>query len=216
MPYRQAWALQEAARQEVADGAEERVLLVEHPPVITFGRRPGVERNMIATADQLAAMGVEVVPSDRGGDITFHGPGQLLAYPVIRLADHALSVSGYVHRVEKIVIATLADFGVAAKADPAAVGVWVRDAEAEAKICAIGIRIRRGVSMHGLALNVATDLRYFNLIVPCGLTGRAVTSLSKLMGDAAPGMEIVKAALVRRMTEGFAGKLDDSALTQQI
>ncbi len=199
MRYRDAWTLQEQLHAQVVQGAPERLLLVEHPPVITFGRRPGVQRNLIASDEQLAQLGVEVVPSDRGGDITFHGPGQIVAYPIVRLADHHLSVSGYVHRLEDAVVATLADFGLKTRKDPAAVGVWVQDGEQLAKVCAIGVRIRQGVSLHGLALNVETDLRFFNLIVPCGLVGRPVTSLRKLLNDATPPISAVKQSLLRHL-----------------
>jgi lipoyl(octanoyl) transferase len=204
MKYRDAWALQEQAHADVLAGAEERVLLVEHPPVITFGRRAGVERNLLATGEQLASLGVEVVQSDRGGDITFHGPGQLVAYPIVRLSDHGLSVGGFVHGLEDAVSRTLARFGVTAGKDACAVGVWADDGGTPAKVCAIGVRIRRGVSLHGLALNVTTDLSYFNLIVPCGLECRPVTSLQKLQGDAAPDIAAVKAALVEELTLTFA------------
>jgi len=126
MPYRDAWAIQEAAHEEVVAGGDERIILVEHPPVITYGRRPGVDKNLLASADQLATLGVEIVQSDRGGDITFHGPGQLVVYPIIRLADHKLSVSGYVHTLESIIIQALKKFGVPANTDAAAVGVWTQ------------------------------------------------------------------------------------------
>ena len=205
MRYRDAWAVQEEAHADVMAGGEERVLLVEHPPVITFGRRAGVERNLLASDEQLAKLGVEVVQSDRGGDITFHGPGQLVAYPIVRLNDHALSVGGYVHWLEDAVVRTLAKSGVTAGKDKCAVGVWTDDGGTSAKLCAIGVRIRRGVSLHGLALNVMTDLSYFNLIVPCGLQCRAVTSLAKLLGERAPTMGEVKETLVgelRRMVRG--------------
>src|SRR3954468_24742830 len=183
MPYRDAWALQEAAHSEVLAGGEERVLLVEHPPVITFGRRPGIERNLIATDEQLGAAGVEVVQSDRGGDITFHGPGQIVAYPIVRLNDPALSVGGDLRRLEEAAIAALRELGVAAQKDACAIGVWVPDASGRlVKICALGVRIRRGVSIHGIALNVETNLDYFKLIVPCGLTDRSVTSLRRVLG----------------------------------
>src|SRR5579859_212103 len=122
MPYREAWARQERAHEEVLAGADETIFFVEHPPVITFGRRPGQERNLLATEEQLRAAGVELVQSDRGGDVTLHAPGQLVAYPIIRLADHRLSVSGYVHRLEEAVIATLATLGIAAGTDPGAIG----------------------------------------------------------------------------------------------
>src|SRR4051794_38055903 len=200
IPYRDAWKIQEEIHAQVADGGEETLLLLEHTPVITFGRRVAdAQKNLLTSANMLAQMGVEVVESDRGGDVTFHGPGQLVAYPIIRLNDHKLSVGGYVRMLEQIVIGTLADLGVTAQKDACAVGVWTGDGGKLAKICAIGVRIRRGVTMHGLALNVTTDLSYFNLIIPCGLTGRAVTSLQRLLGERTPAMEVVKSALVGRM-----------------
>lgn len=203
MLYRQAWALQERAHAEVLEGGEERILLVEHPPVITFGRRPGLERNIVAAPDVLERGGVEVVPSDRGGDVTFHGPGQLVVYPIIRLNDHRLSVGGYVRALERGVIAALASFGVAAQKDACAVGVWAEDPPGSgilAKVCAIGVRVRRGVTLHGLALNVTTDLGYFDLIIPCGLVGRPVTSVAKVLGANAPEMAELKRVVAESVT----------------
>jgi len=202
MAYRPAWDYQAQVHERVMAGEEECVLFVEHEPVITFGRRPGVARNLLASAEQLAKLGVEVVESDRGGDITFHGPGQIVVYPIIRLADHKLSISGYVHRLEAIAIDALKQIGIAdVVVDPQAPGIWVPDDGKLAKVCAVGVRIRRGVSMHGIALNVATDLRYFDLIVPCGLIGRPVTSLQKLLGEKAPSLhemrEHLQAAFLR-------------------
>lgn len=205
MPYRDAWRRQEEAHAAVLDGAEERLLLVEHPPVITFGRRPGLAKNIIASEDQLTQLGVEVVESDRGGDVTFHGPGQLVAYPILRLIDHRLSVGAYVHRLEDGVIATLKQWGIMATKDPSAVGIWVEHEGALKKICALGVRIRRGVSMHGIALNVTTDLRYFNLIIPCGLVGKPVTSLTDIMGEACPALDEVKRVLVAAIAQTFVG-----------
>jgi lipoyl(octanoyl) transferase len=199
MPYREAWAVQEAAHSDVLAGGEERLLLVEHPPVITFGRCGPVPRNVVAPEEQLARMGVEVVQSDRGGDVTFHGPGQVVAYPIVRLIDHALSVGGYVRALEDAVIRALSTFGVEARREQGAVGIWVGDA----KICAIGVRIRRGVSLHGLALNVTTDLRYFNLIVPCGLVGRPVTSLANVLNGSSPPAQQVKDELARQLRNAF-------------
>jgi len=205
MSYRDAWARQEAVHEQVLAGAEECVLLVEHPPVITLGRRPGVDKNLLASREYLAQIGVEVVQSDRGGDITFHGLGQIVAYPIVRLNDHVLSVGGYVHTLEQIAIDTLADFGIGAQQDSCAVGVWADDGSGTlAKLCAIGVRIRRGVSLHGLALNVTTDLNYFNLIVPCGLACRPVTSMRKLLGENAPPIDAVRAALARHMLSTFS------------
>jgi lipoyl(octanoyl) transferase len=204
LSYRDAWALQEEIHAEVLAGGAERILLVEHPPVITFGRRPGGERNLLASSEHLAARGVEIVQSDRGGDITFHGPGQLVAYPIIRLATHHLTVGGYVHSLEDAVIELLGEFGIAGQKDPAAVGVWTDKQNGElAKICAIGVRIRRGVTLHGLALNVSTDLSFFNLIVPCGLQSRPVTSLDELLGGRSPTMQDVKLAMIRHLIDAL-------------
>ena len=208
MRYREAWALQERVHAEVVEGAEERILLVEHPPVITFGRRPGVERNVVAPPEVLESRGAEVVPSDRGGDVTFHGPGQLVAYPVVRLNDHRLSVGGYVRALERAVVEAVARFGVPARKDDCAVGAWTEDPPGSgtlAKLCAIGVRVRRGVTLHGLALNVTTDLSYFDLIIPCGLVGRPVTSLQKLLGERVPEMGDVKRALVDALLAKLVG-----------
>jgi lipoate-protein ligase B len=209
VPYREVWREQERVHEEVVAGGPERLLLVEHPPVITFGRRAGVDRHLLASDEQLARLGVEVVQSDRGGDITFHGPGQVVAYPIVRLNDHALSVGGYVRMLERAAIAALGELGIAARRDECAVGVWADDGSGTgtlAKVCAIGVRIRRGVSLHGLALNVSTDLDYFNLIVPCGLHCRAVTSVQKLLGDAAPDIETVKRVLAAQLTSLLAAR----------
>jgi len=204
MHYRDAWAAQEAAHERVAAGGEETLLLVEHPPVITFGRRPGGERNLLTPEPQLATMGVELVQSDRGGDVTFHGPGQIVAYPIVRIADHGLSVSGYVHALERVVIDTLAQFGIRGQLDASAIGVWVEFGGRLAKICALGVRIRRGVSLHGIALNVDTDLRYFNLIVPCGLAERPVTSVRQILGEIGPTIVDVRRALIANFQRTFS------------
>jgi lipoyl(octanoyl) transferase len=207
MPYRDAWREQERVHEDVVAGGPERLLLVEHPPVITFGRRAGVERNLLASDEQLAKLGVEVVQSDRGGDITFHGPGQVVAYPILRLNDHGLSVGGYVRRLERAAIDALGEIGIEGRKDDCAVGVWVDDGTGThtlAKVCAIGVRIRRGVSLHGLALNVDTDLSYFGLIVPCGLHCRPVTSVRKILGNAAPDVDAVKRVLGRRLVSSLA------------
>ncbi len=205
MPYRQAWAHQEHVHAEVVDGAEERIILVEHPPVITCGRRPDTAKNLLASPEQLKMRDVEFVESDRGGDITFHGPGQLVVYPVVRLIDRGLSVGAYVRLLEQAVIDGLREFGVQAKKDACAVGVWVDNgSNALAKVGAVGVRVRRGVTMHGVALNVTTDLNYFDLIIPCGLERRAVTSLEKLLGSNTPTMEQVKSAVSRRLLGALA------------
>jgi lipoyl(octanoyl) transferase len=206
LEYRAAWKLQEEAHAAVLAGGEEQLFFVEHPPVITLGRRPGLSKHILASSADLTRRGIEVIESDRGGDITFHGPGQLVAYPIVRLVDHQLSVSGYVHWLERIVIQTLNDFGIEAFVDPKAVGVWTRSpgctSGAPTKIAAIGVRIRRGVTLHGLSLNVTTDLSFFNLIIPCGLENRQVTSMVQLLPDPL-SMVQVKEKLKQRIIESF-------------
>ena len=201
--YREAWALQEQAHLRVLDGGQETLFVLEHPPVVTLGRRAGVSRHLVASEQQLAQLGVQLVQTDRGGDITFHGPGQLVGYPIVRLIDHGLSVGGYVHTLERVVIECLKTWGIDAQTDPSAVGVWVGHGGQQKKICALGVRIRRGISLHGIALNVTTDLRYFNLMVPCGLQGKGVTSLQELLGERCPAMAEVKQVFARHMERTF-------------
>jgi lipoyl(octanoyl) transferase len=204
LEYREAWAVQEQAHDEVAAGGEAQLLLVEHPPVITFGRRPGGEKHLLASRDRLMELGVEVVESDRGGEVTFHGPGQIVAYPIVRLIDHGLSVGAYVRRLEDVVIKALREFGIAGQKDESAIGVWVADGDTLAKICALGVRVRKGITLHGIALNVETDLSFFELIVPCGLASRPVTSIRKILGSGAPKLQEVRQVIAREMQLAFA------------
>jgi lipoyl(octanoyl) transferase len=157
-----------------------RVLFVEHDPVITISNRAGASNHLIATPEALAALGVTIERTDRGGDITYHGPGQLVVYPILDLNLLNLGLHAYMRLLEAAVIDTCAAFGIEARRDASATGVWIGDPGA--KICAMGVRVRRWVSLHGLALNVATDLSHFDLIVPCGLVGRPVTSLERELG----------------------------------
>ena len=205
LPYRDAWARQEAAHADVVAGGPERILLVEHPPTVTLGRRADDSRRHLCVAEgELKRRGVDLVESDRGGDVTYHGPGQLVAYPIVRLADHGLSVGGYVRLLQEAVVACVGRFGVAARLDPGCVGVWAdRPDGATAKLCAFGVRVKRGVTLHGLALNVETDLRPFGLIVPCGIEGRTVTSLHQLLGRHAPSFAAVRAVLSRCLTDAL-------------
>jgi lipoate-protein ligase B len=206
--YRDAWNIQEQAHQSVLEGGDEQLLLLEHSPVITFGRRAETQgrKNLVATEQALARLGVELVQSDRGGDITFHGPGQLVAYPIVRLSAHRLSVGAYVRTLLEAVRSTLHQCRIESQVDRDAIGVWTRspDSPELAKICALGVRIRRGVSLHGVALNVTTDLSYFNLIVPCGLAGRAVTSVQNLLGANTPPMPEMKQLLAAEIQNALA------------
>ena len=178
VPYRPTWELQNELadrrrRREIGD----QLLLLEHDPVYTIGRG-GDEGNLLATPERLRALGVELVRIDRGGDITFHGPGQLVAYPIVELAD-PLDLRRYVRALEAAVIGAAAAFGVSADRREGLPGVWV---DGERKLAAVGVRVRRGVTTHGLALNVSTDLSWFAEMVPCGILDCQVTSLERETG----------------------------------
>ncbi|HVZ93606.1 MAG TPA: lipoyl(octanoyl) transferase LipB, partial [Phycisphaerales bacterium] len=163
------------------------------------------------TDEQLARTGVTVAETDRGGDITYHGPGQLVVYPILDLNALNLNLHGYMRMLERIVIDVCAGFGVKTRCERGATGVWTGEPGADeggAKIAALGVRVRRWVTMHGLALNVTTNLDHFGLIVPCGLHGRAVTSLERELGARCPTIAQVKDA----MREGFVGAANASNL----
>lgn len=186
------------------------LLLVEHPPVITVSNRPSAQDHLVATPVALARNAVAVVQTDRGGDITYHGPGQLVAYPILDLNRLHLRLHDYMRLLEEIVIQTCAEYGVLGHRDPTATGVWVGPPPGS-KICAMGVRVKQWVSMHGLALNVSTNLAHFDLIVPCGLAGRAVTSLQQQLGAACPSMSSVKHALTHRFVEAVEQRLSVQA-----
>lgn len=184
-----------AARDGLPGPIVAHLLLVEHdPPVITVTRRPGAADHLLATREVLRAEGIDVAETDRGGDVTYHGPGQLVAYPIVDLNRLNLGLVDYLRMLEDIVIEVCIGFGLPARRDPGATGVWVGEGGG-AKVCAMGVRVRRWVTTHGLALNVRTNLEHFDLIVPCGLAGRTVTSLARELGDACPAMPVVKASL---------------------
>jgi len=186
------------------------LLLVEHEPVITISRRPGAGKHLLATPAQLEHAGVIVAETDRGGDVTYHGPGQLVVYPILDLNLLNLGLHDYMRLLETAVIAACAGFGLAARRDPPATGVWVERDGATAKVAAMGVRVRRWVSMHGLALNVTTNLAHFDLIVPCGLAGRTVTSLERELGAACPPMERVKEVVTHELRTGVAAAFESA------
>src|SRR5467141_589352 len=180
--YAEAYALQKrvvAARK--ADAIEDALLLCEHPPVITLGRS-GKQENLLASEHVLRQKGVEFQPSDRGGDITYHGPGQIVGYPILNLGAIRRDVLWYVRMLEEAMIRATAEFGITAERVAGKTGIWVRAGSTEEKLAAIGVRISRWVTSHGFAYNVSTDLRNFDLIVPCGIADRKATSLEKLLG----------------------------------
>jgi lipoyl(octanoyl) transferase len=155
------------------------LLLVEHPHVYTLGRNARQE-HVLATRDQLEALGVEVFDTDRGGDVTYHGPGQLVGYPVLDLSEHRRDLAWYMRSLEEVLVGVAQEFGVQAGRQRGAAGVWVQNE----KLAAMGVHVSRWITSHGFALNVNTDLSYFAGIVPCGLRDKGVTSLEKLLGRA--------------------------------
>ncbi|MEO1513173.1 MAG: lipoyl(octanoyl) transferase LipB, partial [Planctomycetota bacterium] len=190
------------AGREAAGAPAGRLLVVEHDPVITVTRRPGVDRHVLATEEALARAGVGLEPTDRGGDVTYHGPGQLVVYPIVDLKRLGLRVHEYMRTLEAAVIETLGAFGLEGRRDADATGVWLRMRSGElAKVCAMGVRLRRWVTMHGLALNVRPELSHFGLIVPCGLVGRPVTSMHAELGDRCPSMAEVGRALTAALSD---------------
>jgi lipoyl(octanoyl) transferase len=188
MAYDEALALQ---RQLVEDRRAGRVddllLFVEHPHVLTLGvRGDGGRSHILAAPERLADLGVEVRETGRGGDITYHGPGQIVGYPIVDLKPDRCDVHRYVRDLEEVMIRTLGEYGVAGARVEGLTGVWV----GREKLAAIGVRISRWITSHGFAFNLATDLDYFNLIVPCGIADRGVTSLERLLGRPVDRVEV--------------------------
>lgn len=201
--YREVWELQkrvqeEAKQQKMRDEVtSNRLFFVEHPPVYTLGKS-GKTANMLMDAVQLRTKHVEFIKVDRGGDVTFHGPGQLVVYPVIDLENFGMGVKEYVYALEEVVIGTLKKYGLSGERVNGATGVWLGAGTlSERKICAIGVKCSRYITMHGLALNVNTDLDYFRYIHPCGFVDKGVTSLEKEL-ERRVGMEEVKAEVLRQ------------------
>lgn len=231
--YGPALELQREINQAVIDGHQPpTLLLVEHEPVISLTRRPSVRKHLLANEEKLAQLGIATHETDRGGDITYHGPGQLVVYPVLKLGDLGLNLSSYMRLLEQAVIDTIARWGIQGHNECGATGVWVGpspeacglwlEGESDktpdsttpnpqpptpnpltAKLCAMGVRIRKNTTMHGLALNVAPDMNHFELIVPCGLEGRPVTSMQQLLGEDCPTMQEVKVALTQTLLDAL-------------
>jgi len=202
MEYAAAWAL-----QKTVVGAKRRgdfpdtLLLVEHPPVYTIGRRGG-EQHLLVPRARLEAEGVAVHAVERGGDITFHGPGQLVGYPILNLKNFRPDVNVYLRQLEEVLIGTLGCFGIAAGRQPGLTGVWAGDA----KLAAIGVSAHGWITMHGFALNLTTDLSYFDRIVPCGIRGQRVGSMAQWLGDAVSWAAVTD-ALVDCFGRRFAAEM---------
>lgn len=182
-------------------------MLLEHTPVITIGRTPDARAHLLATPEMLQSEQIEVVTTNRGGDITYHGPGQLVAYYIVALDTR--DVHGFVHALEQSVIALLARYGIPASARPEYPGVWIQ----EQKICALGIYVHKWVTMHGIALNVAPQLEHFRFIVPCGIVGKGVTSMQQIYRDQHRdydlAMESVKRAYLDQVAATFHVTITD-------
>ena len=186
VPYQQALDLQRTLVEERKAGRiPDTLLLLEHPHVLTLGVRHGGGReHILATPEHLHSLGVEVVEAGRGGDVTYHGPGQIVGYPILDLRPDRQDVHRYVRDLEEVLIRLCADFGIAAERIEGLTGAWAPTTRGLEKVAAIGVRISRWITSHGFALNVTTDLDFFKLIVPCGIADRGVTSLEALTGAA--------------------------------
>jgi lipoyl(octanoyl) transferase len=200
--YADAWAMQQSLEAQRKAGAiGDQLLLLEHPHVLTLGRN-GHAANVLVSRDRMAELGIQFFENNRGGDVTYHGPGQIVGYPIVDLRDWKRDVVAYVRNVEESIIRVLARYGIEGVRDPGATGVWVpRPDGPMAKVCAIGVHLSRWVTTHGFALNWTTDLRYFGYIVPCGLT-RPVTSMEQL------GVRASREELHRAIVEEFARVFD--------
>lgn len=204
MPYQVTWDLQDQmVRERSQPNALDRLLLVQHPHVYTLGTG-GHDENLLFSEAERQRLGIEIFRIDRGGDVTYHGPGQVVAYPIIQLPHEGhqnlrLDVRGYIRNLESVVIRTLADYGIMGKLVDGLTGVWVDTPSGEAKICAIGVKINvKAVTKHGFALNVNTDLSYFDGIIPCGIADKGVTSMAALLGSL-----VDEAEVMRRIVDHF-------------
>ncbi len=189
-------------RERLDGQIPDTLLLLEHPPTITIGKSGRLE-NILVPRAQLAAKGISLVFIDRGGDVTYHGPGQLVGYPVIDLRERGKDAHRYLHDLEEVLIRTLNDFSIGSARDDNHAGVWVKGEE----IAAIGLSLRKWITMHGFALNVNTDLSPFSLINPCGFTDRKATSMSRLLGAEIP-LEAVMKRLLTNFAEVFNARLE--------
>lgn len=214
--YATAWELQKKYFEEriAKEDAPNRLLFCEHPHVYTLGKS-GEEANLLISDEFLKQINASYFKIDRGGDITYHGYGQLVGYPIINILDYGIGLRQYIYNVEEAIIKTIAHYGIVGKRIQSATGVWIGDEGMERKICAIGVRASRQVTMHGFALNVSTDLKYFNYINPCGFTTRGVTSIAQELGldinsssdEAKKMMNEVKLLFFENFNEVFERKL---------
>ncbi len=208
--YLEARELQLALLEKVHAGAEPNtMLLLEHPHVYTKGRL-SKQTDVLLPEEDLAAKGIPVYETDRGGQVTYHGPGQLVVYPIINLREWGGPVK-YVRALEQVVIATLAEMGITANCESGNTGVWTD----QGKIAAIGVKISRGIAFHGLALNVNTDLSLYQNIIPCGIADRSVTSMAAILGEPVD-LELVRYGMVYQFGREFGFRMEDGVAENQV
>ena len=201
--YGEAYHIQKRLWSQKVEGqAADALLLLEHPPTFTIGKSGKLE-NLLLSKEELNNEGMSLFFTDRGGDITYHGPGQLVVYPIIDLKNRGKDIHRYIHDLEEVVIRTLADLSIEARRDEKNVGVWVGNE----KIAAIGVSVRKWIAMHGLSLNVNPTLEHFSFINPCGILDRGITSVSKVLSRDVP-MEVVVKRLVNHFSEVFDADIE--------
>lgn len=211
LAYAEAWELQRRVQAARIEGRlPDTLVLVEHaPPVVTLGRGADAA-NLLVAEETLAAAGIELFRTDRGGDITYHGPGQVTGYPILSLDEHGRDLHRYLRNLEEVMLRALARYGLEGGRVEGLTGAWCQGA----KVGAIGVKVRRWVTMHGFAFNVDPDLAHYRLIVPCGIDDRPVTSLARLLGGAAPPLAEVAGALAGELAEVFGLALEEVELEE--
>ena len=194
--YNETWKLQKKLQyKRILGEIEDHLLLVEHPPVFTLGKNAS-KQHIINNSDD-----VSIIQTDRGGNITFHGPGQLVCYPILDLNHYKRSITWYMRELEQLIIDVLGEYDIKASRKKGLTGTWVKDK----KIAALGVRISRWVTMHGFSLNINPDLNFYKNIIPCGIKEYGVTSMAKIMGNEVPSMDEVKTKMTKHFTKNFVG-----------
>lgn len=194
--YNDTWKLQKKLQSKrILGEIEDHLLLVEHPPVFTLGKNASKQHIINNSED------VSIIQTDRGGNITFHGPGQLVCYPILDLNHYKRSITWYMRELEQLIIDVLGEYGIKASRKKGLTGTWVKDK----KIAALGVRISRWVTMHGFSLNINPDLNFYKNIIPCGIKEYGVTSMAKIMGNEVPSMDEVKTKMTKHFTKNFVG-----------
>ena len=194
--YKDTWKLQKKLQSKrILGEIEDHLLLVEHPPVFTLGKNASKQHIINNSED------VSIIQTDRGGNITFHGPGQLVCYPILDLNHYKRSITWYMRELEQLIIDVLSEYDIKASRKKGLTGTWVKDK----KIAALGVRISRWVTMHGFSLNINPDLNFYKNIIPCGIKEYGVTSMAKIMGNEVPSMDEVKTKITKHFTKNFVG-----------